>query len=308
MKRASPTLIGAFVVVGIALTVAAVVAIGSGRFFRDTYPFILYFPGQVDGLRVGASVRYKGVQIGSVTRILLHYQQKPTDQRIPVFIELDERTVEDAGGANDFSPDGIKAAIDRGLRAQLQTESLLTGLLFVQLDYQPNTPATFVGLSTDLQEIPTLPTALEEIQTVVRRALDRIEHLDLDKFVKSLENTIQAVDRLVSSPELKRTIESLDATLISVRHLSDELTAQVKPAAASFLETAERTRGTLSELEATLKNTRSILAPDSPLAYQLGKTLEEISLAARSIRSFANELDRDPSILLRGKPVQGREP
>lgn len=308
MKRASPTLIGIFVIAGIALTVAAVVAIGSGRFFRDTYPFVLYFPGQVDGLRVGASVRFKGVQIGSVTRILLHYDQKPTDQHIPVFIELDERTVQDAGGSIDFSPERIKQTIDRGLRAQLQTESLLTGLLFVQLDFQPNTKANFIGLSKETPEIPTLPTALEEIQTVVRRALDRIEHLDFDKIVKGLEGAITAVDRLASSPELKRTIESLDATLVSVRRLSDEIAAEVKPAATSLLDTAERTRSTLGELEVTLKSTRSILAPDSPLAYQLGRTLEEISLAARSIRSLANELDRDPSILLRGKPVQGRQP
>lgn len=305
-KRASPALIGAFVVGAAALAVVAVLVIGSGRYFADTYPFILYFPGQVDGLRVGAAVKFKGVQIGSVTKIMLRYEQPEDNQNIPVFIELDETKIATGGGPSELDPENIGGTIDRGLRAQLQTESLLTGLLFVQLDLLPDTPAEFVGLDKSLLEIPTLPTTLEQIQTTVRRVLERLEKIDFDELTDNLEETVASLNKLLSSPVIEETIASLDETLTSVRRLSDTATAEIEPLVDSFTGTSDRARQTLEELEATLKSTRSVLAPDSPLAYQLARTLEEFSLAARSVRDLANTLERNPSVLLRGREAEGR--
>jgi paraquat-inducible protein B len=261
----------------------------------------------VDGLHVGAPVRYKGVDIGTVTKIMLSYDQPADDQHIPVFIELDLEKVRSGGGWPDFSPEGMIPAIERGLRAQLQTESLLTGLLFVQLDFQPDTPAHFVGLTHPVPEIPTLPTALEQVQTVVRRLLAKIEHIDIPGIVQSIRDTVAALDRLAKSAEIERTLVALRATLESVRTLSEELQTEISPAVATFTAAAERTRGTLGELELTLESARAVIAPDSPLAYQIGKTLEEISQAARGVRALADSLDRDPAVLLRGR-AQTRDP
>jgi paraquat-inducible protein B len=307
MKKASPALIGAFVVGGTLLIIGALILLGSGRFFANVHAFILYFPGQVDGLRVGAPVRFKGVDIGAVSKIMLQYDQKPEDRHIPVFIELDMTKVLSAGGVNDFSSESIKEAIDRGLRGQLQTESLLTGLLFVQLDFQPDTPATFVGIKHELPEIPTLPTALEQVQIVVRRMLAKLEHLDFDRLVNSFEHTVDSIDRLVSSPEIKETIVSLRQTLESIERLSDQLSGDLQPAIRSFVTTANRSQVTMGELDLTLKTARGVVAPDSPLAYQISRTLEEISLAARGLRALSESLERDPSAILRGRTGQGRQ-
>lgn len=308
MKKISPTLIGAFVVVGIAAAVAAVLIIGSGRFFSHKAPFILYFPGQVDGLRVGASVRFKGVDIGSVTKIMLQYDQPPEDRHIPVFIDLDLDEITSAGGWTDLSPERISRAVDRGLRAQLQTESLLTGLLFVQLDFQPGTPARFIGLEHKVPEIPTLPTALEQIQLVVRRLLDKLEHFDIEGLTKNVESTVQAVEKLVNAPELREAIVSLRATMESLQKLSNELAAGVTPAVDSFVATADRAQKTLVQLDATLQDARLMIAPESPLAYQLGSTLQDLAQAARSFRALSDAIDRDPGMLLRGRTIEGRTP
>ena len=119
------------------------------------------------------------------------------DQRIPVFIELDEEKVASAGGAIDFSRGRIQDAIDRGLRAQLQSESILTGLLFVQLDFLPESKPDYFGLSKTIREIPTVPTTLELAQSGMRRTLDKLEKIDFDRIVTSAENTIDAIERLV---------------------------------------------------------------------------------------------------------------
>jgi paraquat-inducible protein B len=301
MRRFSPTLIGAFVVVGVALAIGAVVMLGAGAFFKQTYPFVLYFPGQVDGLRVGAPVRFKGVEIGRVTKIMLQYDQPPADQHIPVFIEFDLEQVLSRGGWADFSPERVQRAIERGLRAQLQMESLLTGLLFVQMDFQPGTPAKFVGVTHPIPEIPTLPTTLEQAQVVIRRFLDKLEHLDIEGLMAKIDSTMAGIERLANSPELENALVALRQTLEGVQKLSEDLRQQMGPAMSSFTATAERAQRTLTELDATLKSTRMMIAPDSPLAYQIGKTLEELSQAARSARMLADTLERDPSVLLRGR-------
>lgn len=308
MKKLSPAFIGAFVVGGVILTVAAVLVLGAGRFFSHSAQFILYFPGQVDGLRVGAPVRFKGVDIGRVSKIMLQYDQPPQDRHIPVFITLDLDEISSAGGWADLSPERVSQAVDRGLRAQLQTESLLTGLLFVQLDFQPDTPARFIGLRHEVPEIPTLPTALEQIQLVVRRLLDKLEHLDIEGLTKNVASTVEAVDKLVNAPELKEAIVSLRATMESLQKLANELSAHVDPAVDSIVATADRAQRTLAQLDATLEDARLAIAPDSPLADQIGSTLQDLAQAARSFRALSNSIERDPSVLLRGRTTEGRNP
>ena len=123
-KKISPTLMGAFVVGALALLVIAIIALGSARLFRKTYEFVLFFQGSVNGLNVGAPVKYKGVEIGSVTDILLQLE-KVEPGRIPVIIELDAKKLAGRGfrGSLLVDPDELQRAIDQGLRGQLQMES-----------------------------------------------------------------------------------------------------------------------------------------------------------------------------------------
>ena len=165
-KKANPTLIGAFVVGAVVLVFAAIAIIGSGQLFRKTYEFVLYFEGSVSGLREGASVKYKGVEIGTITSILLQLGDGVDANRIPVIIKLDANKISGSRGVGGSltDPAGLKAAIDRGLRGQLQTESIVTGVLFVALDLFPDSPIKFVQPpGSRYQEIPTIPTTLQKV-------------------------------------------------------------------------------------------------------------------------------------------------
>src|SRR6516165_6379361 len=138
-KKISPTMIGAFVVGALALIVIAILVFGSGRLFRQTREFVLYFDNSVNGLHAGAPVKIKGVEVGSVKDIRLQLE-RGKEAKIPVIIEIDLEKFISRGAiiAAQTAMDREalqKAIVDRGLRGQLEMESLVTGLLFVSLDF-----------------------------------------------------------------------------------------------------------------------------------------------------------------------------
>src|SRR5579863_2312182 len=167
-KRINPATVGAFVLGAIGLILAAVVVFGSGSLFRKTHDFVIFFAGDINGLRVGAPVKFKGVEIGQVAKIRLRLEQEVNQQsgqlradvRIPVIIELDEEKIVSHGSTLDLSdPHTIPNLIREGLRAQLGSDSFVTGLLYVALDIQnPSTPFQMVAPpGSPLQEIPSVP-------------------------------------------------------------------------------------------------------------------------------------------------------
>src|SRR5689334_21039375 len=135
-QTVSPTVIGAFVLGALALLVSGIIAFGSGQFFRHTKEFVLYFDGSVNGLRVGAPVKIKGVEIGAVKDIRLQLDQGAELNKIPVIVEIDLEKLTSRGSvraaAAAVDREALqKVIVDRGLRGQLEMESLVTGLLYV---------------------------------------------------------------------------------------------------------------------------------------------------------------------------------
>jgi paraquat-inducible protein B len=320
-RKANPTLIGAFVVGAIALAVAGLLVFGSGQMFKQTRTFVCFFTGAVDGLNVGAPVKFKGVEIGSVVDIRLRVEGQPEVNlqqigkgfRIPVIIELDEDRLAGLGAtALKRNPTRFKELIDAGLRAQLNAQSLVTGLLFVQLDFRPDTPADFfLPPGSKYTEIPTVPTALEQVRSAAEHVMRRLDQLDVEGIVRSVTEAVDGVNHLVNAPALKATIESLPETvanvnkaLASVRDLTTRLDTQAGPFLASLKTTSERTNEALAEMSTTLKSVQVFIEPGSPLAYQITSALEEVTGAARSVRLLADYLERNPSALVRGKDVK----
>jgi paraquat-inducible protein B len=309
-KKARPALIGAFVLGALALGVVAIVVAGSGRFFRETHVFVLYFDGSVNGLLVGAPVKLRGVPIGAVSRILLRFDQADEDRRIPVLVELDEDAIRGVGGPVMDLEGRIEQMISRdGLRGRLETQSLLTGLLYVGFDFYPNAPDVRIRPPGSYPpEIPTVPTPLEQAQATLEDVLMKLREANLDKLVSDVAKTVEGLERLVNSEGLARAVDSLDEvsadlrrTLESVERLARTAGSEIQPVAAEMRQTAQQTRALLERAETTLLRTEGLLDPDSPLVYQLETTLAETRRSARALRELADSLESDPSSILFGR-------
>jgi paraquat-inducible protein B len=324
-NRSNPKLIGAFVLGAVALAVGAVVVLGSGRLFRKTDTFVLFFNGNVNGLRVGAPVKIKGVQIGSVSNILLSLdigQGSGTVRvnggqiQIPVLVEIDEsRMVQHgASAANLSNPADVRRAIAQGLRAQLAMESLLTGLLYIDLDLHPGTPAHFVAPEGfKFIEIPTLPTAFEQAQSAATRLVSQIDKIQLDKLIQNATDALAGINSLVQSPELKSALlavsdagQSVKLASESIQQFSNRVGNAVGPMTASMQKSTQSVDLALEKAQIALDHIQMTLQPNSPLIYRADDALQQIDEAAKSVRQLADYLQRNPSALVRGRYYGGQ--
>ena len=217
-KQASPTLIGAFVVGAIALVVVGLLVFGSGRFFADRLTWVSYFPGSVKGLRVGAPVNFRGVRIGEVTRIEVLYDEQDGSMLIPVVMEVvaGQVTVIDRGDGPRRERTDVEDLIARGLRAQLQTDSLVTGLLSVDLDFYPDVPVEQVRIDSpalrDYPVVPAIPSRMEELEQSLGTVMQEIPGLlrDLRGLLGEVTSgqTASNVDRILQ--DVAQFTDSLD--------------------------------------------------------------------------------------------------
>jgi len=315
-KRANPTAVGAFIIGATALIIAAIMVFGSGKFFHTSHPFVCLFRGDINGLRVGAPVKFRGVQIGEVTSIHLRLPVQPTilaeqnkEVALPVFFELDEQEIEALGGVghNIGKSEFLKVAIKRGLSAQLATESLLTGLLYIDLDFRPNQPGTLVlPPDSGYREIPTVPTSLEQIQVAALQALARLDKIDFGGLINSLTQASQAAHDFIGSPELKDAIIQLKATAGQMKTTLatfNQSGQELKPLIANLTASSQQATLTLHQAQATLSGVNSAFDPNSPFGYQLIETLRGVDDASRAMTYLADYLQRNPSALVRGKAV-----
>lgn len=322
-RRGNPMIVGAFVLGAAALALAALVVFGSGRFFRRQVWLVSYFSGSVNGLAVGAPVKFRGVPIGTVEQIRMSLPVDTLSQvRIPVWYTIDVDKVSEYRGA-PFRLDRqrVDQLVGAGLRAQLQTESFVTGVLYVGLDFLPDSPATLEFPDTqDIFEIPALPTTIERAMQTFDDLMKRLENIDIEALVKQARSAFEGVDKLARSPrvdealvELRETLATSRETLVSVRKVSDKLQPAIGQSMESLDATAAQARTSLAtldqtlrrlepQLEQTLVRTRTLLDPEAPLAVELTNALSEFSETARSFRDLVDYLDRNPNAILTGRP------
>jgi len=313
-RRASSAVIGAFVLGAIALAVIGITIFGSGRLFRKTTTFVMYFPGSVDGLNIGAPVKFKGVEIGSVTQIRINLgQYRAQDARIPVFVEIDDARAIEQGAETNV--DYVNTLIhERGLRAQLQPQSLLTGLLFVQLDFFPDTPVvTILPPDSPYREIPTVPTTLAEVQQTLTRILAKLEKADIEGMLATAREALEGIRGVVTSPDLRRfeaalpgTLANADQAVTSIRQLATNLDGETGPLISGLRQAATQADGTLQEWKGTARLLNGAIEPDSALRNQLTAALDELTGAGRSVRLLADFLERNPSAVVRGRTVSSQ--
>ncbi len=316
--RANARLVGIFVVGAVVLAIVAVAVLGSGRLFRKTDRFILVFRGNVNGLRVGAPVKIKGVDIGSVTDIQLRLNiglqsvaSSDGEIQIPVLIEIDESRIVSRGATTPSLnlAEDVRRAVQQGLRAQLAMESFVTGMLYIDLDIHPGAPENYaLPPNSSPQEIPTLKTTFEQAQSAAAKLISQLDKIQLDQLVTTANQTIAAFGDLARSPALKSalvsfndTATSLSDTALSIRELTEHVDRQVGPMAANMQRGAHNIDVAVQKAQIALDHIQATLEPDSPLVFRAGQALENVSAAARSLRELGDYLQRNPSAIVRGR-------
>lgn len=337
--QASPALIGAFVVAGLVLLAVTLVALAGDNLFSRKQRAVMYFSGSIYGLQVGAPVVFRGVRVGSVSAVGVNYDRGTDSFSIPVLAELDGDAVRGMDGLqadNDVAL-ALPALVQRGLAAQLSMQSLLTGLLYVDLDLRPQRDRRVRGTYRgDAVEIPTTATAIQALK-------NQLDGMDFRRVAEDVAAIAASARQVVSGPQLQQALTDLAQLTATLRRTAERLDRRVDPLAADLQRTLAKADTAMDRLGAAAQGVggsaerlglagdraAALLAPESPLlldlrrsADELARTaaalrlatapdatlmlsseraLQDVSRAARALRDLAEALQQQPDALLRGR-------
>lgn len=262
--------------------------------FSQKINFVMFFEGSVRGLNIGAPVEFKGIKVGRVVDIRLEFDPDDSTFRIPVLVEIEpERVI--SKGETQSPYDTLKTLVDQGLRARLQTGSLLTGQLFVELDMHPDTRVRLVSGQDKIPELPTIPAELEQITNSIKGVLAKLDKLKLVEIGDELHGTLQGLNKVANSPDIAATVTELKDSLVVFKATLKALDMQ------NVNATMETGRQTLSNLQSTLALMDNLLRSDSPMQFRFIRMADEMAEAARALQGFLELLEEDPQSLIFGK-------
>ena len=330
-RRADPALIGAFVLGALALAIATILLVAGDDWFRKHSQHTLYFEGAAHGLQVGAPVVFLGVKVGTVKKIQLGLDESSDTFVVPVAIEVEPQVVRTKSGERIDLRDreALRRLIERGLRARLRMQSILTGQLYVDLDFHPDKPARFVAPDPAISEIPTIRTAVQELTR-------KLEGFPMDTFLADVAAIGASLNQTLNTPETRNLPRRLDATLKHLEALAARLDAKSGPileetradlaemkkalvaaqSAMARLESAADRVGALADADSELvrnltrasaelagaaQTVRRLAEAESPTVQHANQALKEIARAADALRQLAELLEQQPDAILRGK-------
>ena len=331
-KQSNPTLIGAFVVGAVALLTVAVAVLGGAEYFSQRLNYVAYFDESTKGLRVGSNVLLNGVRVGYVSDIALLVDQSTYQTLTQVTMEIlpEDLIVTDFGEViytearrRPLGHDNMVK--EAGLRAQLETESFVTGQLIVKLDMRPETLAVYRGVDPPYSEIPTIPSNVQAVLAKIRTWFEKVgQDFELDELAGRVKSILVGIDELANSEDVRAALAgvnqlvndeqtrqlaaSLNATLAEfrsaasdARDLINSTDGNISALTADLRPTLARLASVMEETEDTLKAAKDQLRGESVQMYQLVTTLEEVEGAASALREFFDYLERNPEALLSGK-------
>jgi paraquat-inducible protein B len=302
--------------------------------FSKTHKYILYFDGSVLGLTPGAPVKFRGVTIGSVREVLIHHNQRERDRAMPVIIELDQSVLKKKNDSTiDLSDQQtFRRMITNGLRATIEAQSIVTGLLFVELEFHsPAVPTEFHQVTQEYLEIPTQQTKIQllieniadidfkqlmaQMSTLAGNLQTNLGALNMTEINEGLTNLLTKLNQLVQSDDLSKAVTSLHTLLdkLSARvdPLADEaqgVLADARTAIGDARDAIGNAKSSLAHLDDTLQSARDMVAPQAPLRRELATTMQDISEAARSVTALADFLNRNPNALISGRKFSEPKP
>jgi paraquat-inducible protein B len=212
----------------------------------------------------------------------------------------------------DAWKDRMSDLIDRGLRAQLVPQSLITGKLAIEINQHADTPAVLKNIDKNYEEIPTIPSTLSKLEAA-------LGNLDLKELSKKLISVLTSADRILQNRNIDASINEFKATLVDARKLVNNVDEEVKPLSGKAQSTlddvgklarhvdgqvdplSQSVTETLKSVDTAFKSIDELVGKRSPMSADIEDTLKEIQRAARSVRILADYLEQHPEALLKGK-------
>ncbi len=328
--RANPTAIGLFMIGALVIAIAGTVVLASATWFQDRTTFISFFPESVNGLVNGAPVKFQGVPVGRVTGINIEIDRRDDSFQVPVEYEIDlPRLTTPSGTFVDLkNPVVLKQQIGKGLRAQLQMESLVTGVLYIELSYRTDsTPPKLEQRATAWPEIPITPSLmaaigggagslLSEVMKIMTKVNGMLSDVNVKEVNAAVTQSAKAVQELVQSPELRATLKQmpgataqLNRTMVEAQKLAARATLAIDPMQTQITGVSTEAISTLQALRKTLDETHGLLSADTGPGYELTGALRSLREAADALKVLITSLEQNPDMLLRGKkPPEKRRP
>ena len=260
-NKISPTMIGAFVVSAIVLVIAGVLVFGGGKFFQEKLPYVLFFDRSVEGLHTGAPVIFRGVKVGQVSAIEAIADPKTFTVVIRVQIELVRGTIKVSGGEFQDPHQAIEGLIQQGARASLRMQSFVTGVLYVAVDFHPDTPIKRLGLDPRYPELPTIPSDIDMLKSTVQQVMADLGKLPLEAVLNEVLVLLKQTNSLVALPEVKQALVSLQDVVTAAERLLQHADTQVSALGPRLAGAADTARAALMEAQKLLRDVDGQVTP-----------------------------------------------
>ena len=260
--------------------------------FDPSLKVLLLFDQSVRGLAKGATVEFRGIPIGRVINVSFDYLPSGKDSRVPVLVEIDPALLRRSMQGQVAGPDGefLKQAVEQGLRAALKTERYITGTLFVDFAYYPDTPVADVVRIGEYTTVPTLSSGLAQLEMKVTAILDKIQALPLDEVMGNFAKA--AAESATTLAAARGTLDEINATAAAARRMLDD---------PQFRGVPTDLRRTLADLQKTIAS----IGPNGSMQGDLLRTLDELRASLRSIKGLSTTLEDNPNSLLFGRNTSG---
>ncbi|HZJ91711.1 MAG TPA: MlaD family protein [Thiopseudomonas sp.] len=310
-----PFFIGAFLLGGVVLLAAGLLVLSRDSLLRSPVEYVVYFTGALDGLDVGADVTYRGVKVGNVRQINLSYDRALNDVVMPVTIRINAESARSKNTEGGFDR-SIQRLVERGLGAQLQTPSFLTGKAIVALDFFPEQKGYIRDPhEIDLPAIPTVPSKIDQVANVLRDLVEGLKEMPMKETLEAANKTLLAFERLAAAPETQAGIQSLSVSLSNFEKISEQLqqrlpgmldnvhsgSLELKDALGDVRYAAQSARDALQQMDGMVSDGRRSLGPQSELQYELLQSLQDLGRASKALQRTAESLEQQPQSIIFGK-------